>query len=284
MKINKNITTVNRWIGRDGNQIEWIVLHYTANTYQPDLAKNECAMFKDVYRGASAHYFVDTTSIWQCVELDDTAWHCGDNPPSKNGCTNRNSIGIEMCNVYENGVYSIADKTADNAVWLVCYLLELYPNAKICRHYDVTGKRCPAPWVDDSSLWLKFKERVEEERPMTPAEKKEFDALKATVKAQAKAISKLQLQDVNFTEQIKAMQEFDTDVTKGLNALNERTKARYQSVDDCPKWAQPTVSKLVDEGALKGDEKGLDLTDDLTRTLVIVDRAGGFDHECVVGK
>ena len=63
MKINKNITPFNRWISRDGQKVEWIVLHYTANTYQPDLAKNECAAFANRYVGASAHFFVDEKEV-----------------------------------------------------------------------------------------------------------------------------------------------------------------------------------------------------------------------------
>ena len=106
MKINKNITPFNRWIGRDGQKVEWIVLHYTANTYQPDLAKNECAAFANRYVGASAHFFVDEKEVWQSVAVEDTAWHCGDNPPPKNGCTNRNSIGIEMCVRYKESIRS----------------------------------------------------------------------------------------------------------------------------------------------------------------------------------
>ena len=265
MTINKNITPFNRWIGRDGNKVEWIVLHYTANTYQPDLAKNECAAFADRYVGASAHFFVDESEIWQSVAIDDTAWHCGDNPPSKNGATNRNSIGIEMCVKYKNGVYSIPEKTVDNTAALVLELLEAFPEAKICRHYDVTGKRCPMPWVDDPALWENFRKKVEERKPMTQTERKEFDALKAQVATLAAKVS--------------AGEEFDRVIRRDVAKIGERTAAKYDSADEAPEWAEPTVSKLVNRGYLKGEENGkLALTEDLTRTLVIVDRAGGFDR------
>lgn len=271
MIINKNITSINRWEGRAGNKIEWIVLHYTANTYQPDLAKNECAAFADRYVGASAHFFVDETEVWQSVELGDTAWHCGDNPPSKNGATNRNSIGIEMCVVYKKGVYSIPDRTVDNAAALVFELLGAFPEAKICRHYDVTGKRCPGPWVDDPGQWEKFKARIEEGRPMTPAEKAAFEKLQkqvATLTEQLNAVKSKEALDAKNIASIKK------DVTK----IDNRTEAKYNSVEECPDWAEPTVSKLVNRGYLKGEEGGkLALTEDLTRTLVVVDRAGGFD-------
>lgn len=46
-----------------------------------------------------------------------------------------------------------------------------------------------------------------------------------------------------------------------------------------PRWAAPTVEKLVRGGILLGRDGGLDLTDDMMRILVILDRAGCFDTE-----
>ena len=271
MVIHKNITAFNRWVGREGNKVEWIVLHYTANTYQPDLAKNECAAFADHYVGASAHFFVDENEIWQSVAIEDTAWHCGDNPPSKNGATNRNSIGIEMCVKYKNGVYSIPNKTVDNTAALVLELLEAFPEAKICRHYDATGKRCPMPWVDDPALWEKFKARIEENRPMTPSERKEFDALK-------KRVAELEGQEKNDAACINSLNKSVVELEDTVAVVDERTEVKYRTIKEVPEWARPTIQKLIDEGCLKGEGKGnLALTTDLTRTLVIVDRAGGFD-------
>lgn len=52
----------------------------------------------------------------------------------------------------------------------------------------------------------------------------------------------------------------------------------YNYIDDnMPDWAKPTIQKLVNKGILKGDENGLNLTDDLLRMLVINDRAGIYD-------
>lgn len=53
----------------------------------------------------------------------------------------------------------------------------------------------------------------------------------------------------------------------------------YNYIDDnMPDWARPTITKLVGSGALKGDENGLNLTDELLRILVIADRAGAWDN------
>lgn len=52
----------------------------------------------------------------------------------------------------------------------------------------------------------------------------------------------------------------------------------YNYIDDnMPEWAKPTIQKLVDKGILKGDDNGLNLTEDLMRILVINDRAGLYD-------
>lgn len=52
----------------------------------------------------------------------------------------------------------------------------------------------------------------------------------------------------------------------------------YNYIDDnMPMWARDTVKKLVDKGVLKGDDNGLNLTEEMMRLLVICDRAGAFD-------
>lgn len=45
-----------------------------------------------------------------------------------------------------------------------------------------------------------------------------------------------------------------------------------------PDWARPTIQKLVERGLLMGRDGSLDLTDDMVRILVILDRAACFDN------
>ena len=56
----------------------------------------------------------------------------------------------------------------------------------------------------------------------------------------------------------------------------EDMAVRYNTVAECPGWAQPTIQKLVGKGYLSGDGNGLDLSHDMVRLLVIQDRAGVF--------
>lgn len=54
----------------------------------------------------------------------------------------------------------------------------------------------------------------------------------------------------------------------------EEEMPKYQTIAEVPDWGKATVQKLVDAGALKGDETGLNLSEDMTRILVILDRLG----------
>ena len=48
---------------------------------------------------------------------------------------------------------------------------------------------------------------------------------------------------------------------------------------DIPKWAYSTIKKLVDRELLKGDGNNLNLSNDMMRILVILDRAGCFEEK-----
>ena len=57
----------------------------------------------------------------------------------------------------------------DNTAALVRALMERYavPPERVLRHYDVTGKRCPAPWVDNPAEWMEFKKMLEGDDDMS---------------------------------------------------------------------------------------------------------------------
>jgi N-acetylmuramoyl-L-alanine amidase CwlA len=168
----------NYYSGRGGNSIKYIVLHYTANN--GDTAQNNADYFAGANRRASAHYFVDENEVVQSVRDTDAAWHCGgsiesDHHPLRGVCTNHNSLGVEMCSDIVGCKYVITAQTVDLAVQLVRQLMAKYriPIDRVVRHYDVTGKACPEPWVHDESLWRKFKARLT--APVEPEPKKEDD-------------------------------------------------------------------------------------------------------------
>lgn len=139
--------------------VSYIVMHYTGN--KKDTAKANAAYFKNGARSASAHFFVDNTAIYQSVELRDTAWHCGAKTYKHAFCRNANSIGIEMCCTAGN--YKIGEKTLKNSAFLcagICKLIGITASQVdkyVLRHYDITGKKCPAQFVDNPGEWTTFK-------------------------------------------------------------------------------------------------------------------------------
>lgn len=156
---------------RNTSTIKYIVIHYTANDGDTDEANAN--YFKGANRRASAHYFVDDNSITRSVYDNYIAWSVGGSKYSncsKTGggklyriCTNTNSISIEMCDTKKDGKYAASQKTLENTYDLVVKLMKQYDIDidHVIRHFDVTGKSCPAYLVNDTK-WKQFKEEVME--------------------------------------------------------------------------------------------------------------------------
>lgn len=140
-----------------------VVMHYTGNS--KDTAKANANYFTGAGRNASAHLFVDDTEIRQSVPLNCTAWHCGAKKYKHASCRNANSIGIEMCCTAGN--YKISEKTKQNAAYLCAYICKMLGisagevDKYVLRHWDVTGKNCPAQMAGSSNAeWVAFKNMV----------------------------------------------------------------------------------------------------------------------------
>ncbi len=139
----------NYTVGRQGNRISKIVVHYTGTEAS---AHNNLLYFSRESAGASAHYFIDRDgTIRQSVSEGDTAWHAG------HWATNLCSVGIEV--VSGGSDYTEAQIEA---------LSQLVDDIRsrcgvsaddVIRHYDVTGKLCPAPYVDGSK-WAALHARI----------------------------------------------------------------------------------------------------------------------------
>ena len=70
----------------------------------------------------------------------------------------------------------------------------------------------------------------------------------------------------------------DEDMTRDevIQILNEQ-KIIFDTIDQVPDWAKPTIKKLISKGLLQGEGDKLNLTYDLARVLVVNDRAGLYD-------
>lgn len=231
---------------------QYIVIHYVGGV---STAKNNVDYYARTKLQASAHYFVDEISIWQSVADKDRAWHCGGGLQGRNGhkfyglCTNSNSIGIEMCcKKTASGEWCFEPETVKNTVDLVKMLMKKHniPIDRVIRHYDVTGKTCPAPYIDESK-WQEFKTMITESG------------------------------DLNMT-QYEELKGLINTLVKQVEMLTKSREKVYNNIKEIPEWGRPTMQKLVNKGLYTGSgENALNLPENLLRTLVINDRAGLYD-------
>ena len=217
MNIHKLLAHPSNYTEMDFREIKYIVIHYTAN--DGDTSEGNCQYFAGANRRSSAHYFVDGNEVWQSVADVDKAWHCGGDVYYHPACRNSNSIGIEICSHRASKDRYYFDRAAvERAIELTRAKMAEYgiPAANVVRHYDVTHKKCPAPFVDDAAAWAEFK---------------------------------------------KALEADDME--------------KYQTLNDAPEWARPTLKKLIDEDSLAGDGNGnINVSEDFCRIMVVLDRRG----------
>ena len=232
------------------SKIKYIVIHYTANDGDSDEGNGN--YFANNIVKASAHYFVDGDSVTQSVPDDYVAWAVGDKKYSncnKTGggkfygqCNNTNSISIEMCDEVRNGKSDFSAATIENAIELTKILMKKYnvDISRVIRHFDVSGKPCPAPYVDNVK-WKEFKNMITESGDLTMTQyeelKKEIDELKAKNKTLESIVGSL-----------------------------------YKTEDEIPDYYKTTIKPMIDKGVIKGTGNNLNLPEIIARTLVIINR------------
>lgn len=132
------------------NEVIGITNHNTANMAPTAGDEAHARYLQNVENTDSAYVsvqlFVDDDSITQCVPLDEFCYHAGDG----NGDGNRKTIGLEIC---ENRNYMQAEK---NAQKLNAALLLTYPQLKLFKHQDWSGKFCPRKILARPNGWQDF--------------------------------------------------------------------------------------------------------------------------------
>ncbi|MFS0820748.1 N-acetylmuramoyl-L-alanine amidase family protein [Bacillus sp. 1P02SD] len=150
------------------------ILHFTANPGAP--AKNHVTYFgkslieqnnklpKDKQRYASAHIFVDKKEARCLIPLDEVAFAANDGNyrgvPELRPNANFLSISVEMCQEPDGAFHPDTIKRTEDVFVELSKMFNWDPLKDIVRHYDVTHKNCPAPWVSNPQEFVKFKERV----------------------------------------------------------------------------------------------------------------------------
>ena len=269
--------------------VRYIVMHYTANN--GDTARNNCDYYHRVGGlQASAHYFCDEHGTMQSVREGDTAWHCGAEAGQRYWhpeCRNGNSIGIEMCSRKRaDGSYYIKPETVANAAALAREIMQRYgiDTDHVLRHYDVTGKRCPMPWVDDPAQWAAFLAML---TPEHPNEEEEETMVKYKTIDDVPEWYRSEVQELMDAGALKGTGngalDISEDVVRGAiigMRYAEARNPRYYSLDDVPTWAREETQKLIARGALQGDGKhAINVTYDALQAMIVcqrmIDAAGG---------
>lgn len=183
MARNQLISKYNRTrLQRSKKDIQYIVVHYVGELGD---AKANAEWYAGGDRRASADFYVGFSGdVWQGNRYYDYySWHCGGGRQSTHGgecfgqCKNSNSVGIEMC-VRKCSTKSMLATDSD---WFFEYatvqatvqlVQELMQELDIdidhvIRHYDVTGKYCPNPYLDElhPGEWARFKALVSGSAP-----------------------------------------------------------------------------------------------------------------------
>ena len=182
---------------RSRNSVKAIVIHYTAGTN--DTAENQGNYFANGNtRTAGAHFFVDQNgAVVQSIQMDRIAWSVGgvrySDYRQTGGAkfygiyTNANTVSIELCDIARKAPSSaMIDAVAE----LLKYIRKYCPNANaLIRHFDVTGKPCPASMTNDTA-WSDFLSRVSGSAPKQEPETTKTTTTKGrVVKITAKALN-----------------------------------------------------------------------------------------------
>ena len=129
-------------------------------------------------------------------------------------------------------------KAVSNMVALTTELMKELniPIDRVVRHYDASRKNCPQTMA--SNNWREW-----------------FD----------------------FKNKLKDEGGLTMEQYAELKKMIEDSKPKvFNTIDEVPQWGRPTVEKLKATGVLQGTADGLNLTMDMLRVFIVLDRAGVF--------
>lgn len=214
-----------------------LMLH-SIGTPQPSAAV--LARYFDQYQpggqSVCVHAFVQADgTIYQTLPWEMRGWHCG-------GAANGTHIGVEMTEPDVSMSYAESAEqitgTYHAAVELFAQLCEMYSldplaDGVIIGHAEGHRRGVTSNHADPELLWDTY--------------------------------------GMGYT-----MDGFRRDVYNKMHEKVEEDEdmaTRYNTVAELPAWAQEETQKLIDRGALKGDENGnLDVTMDMLRTMIVCQR------------
>lgn len=225
-------------------------------------------------QGKNAYAFGNTTEKIQCDRIADAL-----------------EIALKRCGFLciNNKTASMVDRVSESNAWGADIHIPLHSNAyngvvmgTRIFSYDLIGEGYKAAVAI-----------FEELAPITPGTSENVKAYPALyeVRASAAPCVYIETEFHDTPEGAKWIIEHTTDIAEAIcrgvckhfgveyvaATEGEEEKPvdekRYQTLEELPAWAIPEATELVELGALKGNENGLDLTEDILRTMIINLRA-----------
>lgn len=148
-----------------------IIVHFSQGPGQTALKVRDFLEHRLSYGGYN--FLVDDTNILQLTEDEEMAPHVGGKMTSLfeskfgkqrfyNGYSIQNWHTIGVCFCHPDTTGKPTDKTYANLVSVLADLCIRYNKGpdNLYRHYDVTGKDCPAYYVKNFGAWEKLKKDV----------------------------------------------------------------------------------------------------------------------------
>ena len=249
------------------HKIDTITIHCMAG----NLSVEACGEgFANPARKASSNYGIDSRGrIALYVDEINRSW-CSGNPAN-----DHRAITIEVANIEAKDPWPVSDAAYLSLIELlvdICRrngirrllwrgdksLIGQVDKQNMTVHRWFQNKACPGDYL--YNLHTQIAEEVNKRlKELEEADMTESQTKTIAEEAAAKALGKAD-------QMIK-------NATKGLSA-----PIVYKTFEDLPEdWGRATVQKLLDRKLLQGTGDGLNISFDMLRILVILDRAGKFD-------
>ena len=247
------------------------------------------------------HAFVQRDgTVYQTLPWTVQAWHCG-------GSANGTHIGVEMTEpasiVYtgHGAEWRDLDPTATETHVKGTYAAAVELFAQLCAQFDLDPladgviishaegamRGVASHHADPTHLWHTFgltidgfrkavaeamaaKNTVEEDENMTRYHS--IDEMPEWARKEAKELVDSGALQGDTSGDLNVSGDMLRGAIIGMRYVEARNP-RYYRLEDVPKWAQEETQKLIDRGALLGDEHGnLNVTMDMLRTMIVCQR------------
>lgn len=197
-----------------------------------------------------------------CVPEEYRAWTSG------NWDNDQRAINIEVSNDVNGEPWSISEASWTSLITLCADICIRYgfrlefsdtePYRTLTAHRFFQATACPGDWL--YGRFPKLCKEVNKVIDMIEDLSKRVGYLEGAVKGLDRMLHDLRLSQDVAEDELKVH-----DLQIGIVA---------DKIEDVPKWARPTIQKMVNEGSLAGSGAGLELNRLLMRVCVILDRLG----------